>query len=289
MCSLCFVFLLALQSDPHAAGAAAYARHDYAKAAQILRTAIVTEVPDSAAYRESALLLGQSLYLSGALVEALPWLEKASRFGTRTNEVLYMLGTAYLRTGRTGPGGASFAQLFNVKPGSAASHLLTAQMMVRLELEEQAEKELAAALALDPHLPEAHFLLGELAIFHGEFDAAVTQLNAEIALNPNFSQAYYRLGDAYTRRERWSDAIPMLQKAIWLNPIFSGPYILLGKAYLKTNELPNAEGMLRRAIQMDPQNSSAYYILGQTLVKANRPEEAKPLLERSQQLRQKQP
>lgn len=289
MCSLCFVFLLALQSGPHAAGVAAYAQHDYPKAATSLRAAIATEAPGSLAYRESALLLGQSLYLSGTLSEAIPWLEKALTFGTRANEVLYMLGTAYLRTGHTAPGSASFAQLFGVKPGSAAAHLLTAQMMVRLELEEQAEKELAAALALDPHLPEVHFLLGELAIFHGEFDAAVTQLNAEIALNPNFSQAYYRLGDAYTRRERWSDAIPMLQKAIWLNPIFSGPYILLGKAYLKTNELPNAEGMLRRAIQMDPQNSSAYYILGQTLVKANRPAEAKPLLERSQQLRQQQP
>ena len=289
MCSLCLVLWMVLQSDAHAAGVAAYGRHDYAKAAESLRTAISGEVPDSAAYRESALLLGQSLYLSGALTEAIPWLEKALRFDVRANEVLYMLGTAYLRTGKASQAGIAFSQLFAVKAGSAAAHLLTAQMMVRLELEEQAEKELESALALDPRIPEAHFLLGELAIYHGEFEQAVLQLNAEIAINPNFSQAYYRLGDAYTRRERWAEAIPLLQKAIWLNPIFSGPYILLGKAYLKTNELPDAEGMLRRAIQMDPQNSSAYYLLGQTLVKARRTEEGRQMLERSQQLRRLSP
>ena len=272
----------------HALGVSAYNDHRYAKAAEALKQAVATEKPDSSEYRESVLLIGQSLYLSSTAAEAIPWLEKASGSNVRVPEVLFMLGNSYLRARQFPKAAETFARLYQDAAGSAASHLITAQMMMKQEMEDDAQGELRQALALDAKLPEAHFILGEIAIYHGELEKGQQELLQEIAINPGFAMAYYRLGDAFTRREQWEQAIPLLQKSIWLNPVFSGPYILLGKAYLKTGELPNAEGMLRQAIQIDPQNSSAYYLLGQTLTKANRAVEAKSMLERSQQLRDAQ-
>ena len=276
---------LAVASDAHLKGVAAYERRDYTHAVQSLQQSIESEKPDSAEYQESALLLGQSFYLTRAFPAAVPWLEKAGAYPTHTAEVLYMLGTAYTQTGQPGKATAIFAKLFGVKGDSAAGHLIAAQMLLRFEMEGPSEKELLQALALDPKIPEAHFMLGEIALYRGEIDKGRREFELEIAGNPNFSTCYYRLGDAYTRREQWAEAITALQRSIWLNPNFSGPYILLGKAYQKTGELSNAEGTLRRAIQLDPQNYSAHYILGQTLIQLGRIPEGKQMLERSQQLR----
>ena len=262
-----------------------YRSREYSAAIEALTGAAKQAPADSTIYKESVQMLGLSHYLSGHLREAIPWLEKAVESGARTAEIFYMLGNSYIQSVDPDKARGAFARMFEVAPDSAAAHLLAAQMMVRQEFEEQAEKELHRALEIDSKIPGAHFLLGELAIFHAHLDDAVTELRQEIALNPDFGNAYYRLADAYTRREQWEAAIPLLQKSIWLNPTFSGPYILLGKAYSKKGDTGNAEAMLRRSLQIDPQNASANYLLGQVLMQAGRSDEARKLLERSQQLR----
>ena len=275
------------QSSPAVArlrGILHFNSREYAQAAEALARAIPSLAEGGPAYQESVQVLARSLYLSRRIPEAIPWLEKARPSGAQTIEILYMLGNSYIQARQPEKARAAFAEMFGVPPDSAAAHLLTAQMMVRQEFEEPAEKELQRALELDPKIPGAHFLLGQLAIFRSQLDRGISELNQEIALNPDFAMSYYRLGEAYMKREQWNEAIPHLQKSIWLNPTYSGPYILLGKAYLKKGELANAEGMLRRALQMDTQNYSAHYLLGQTLMQGGRREEGKRMLERSQQL-----
>ena len=266
-------------------GLIAYRLHDYVPAAKALQQALPAIPEHSAKYPETVRMIGQSEYLSGHVAASIPWLEKARAAGARGNEMSYMLGNSYLQTHQTGKARAAFAELLGVAADSGAARLFTAQMLMRAELEDEAEGELDAAVAREPKLPEAHYMLGEIAIYRAQIDRAVDELNREIALNPDFAMAYYRLGDAYTRREDWARAIPPLERAIWLNPTYSGPYILLGKAYFKTEDLSDAERMLRRALQMDPRNASAHYLLGRTLIQAGRAEEGKKVLRRWEELR----
>ena len=279
---LAFLFFF---QDPYQAGLAHYKQREYPKAADEFAQALKTEKPGSATYQEATLLLGQSLYLSSRFKEAVPWLEKAMAADSRQLETAYMLGVAQVQLRDTAKARSAFARLFGVAPDSAAAYLITAQMMLRHGFEEDAEHAAVKALQLNPSIPEANYLLGEIATFHGEIDRAIAQLNKEIQLNPNFGMAYYKLGDAYSRREQWDEAIPQLEKAIWLKPDYSGPYIILGKGYLKRKNLVDAEHMLRQAIRMDPQNYSAHYLLGQTLIQAGRADEAKKVLNRAQQLK----
>ena len=274
-----------LLADDHNSGVELYKQRQFAKTIETLERAIATETKGTQQYRESTVILGQSHYLLAHMPQAAQWLQSAVDDGVHINEVFYMLGNCYIQLRQPVQSRAAFAAMFSVPFESAAAHLLTAQFMVRQEFEEFAQKELAAAVAIDPKIPQAHYLLGIMAIFRNELDKGLDELRQEIAINPDFAMAYYKLGDAYTRREDWDSAIPPLQRSVWLNPDYSGPYILLGKAYLKKEDLGSAEGMLRRAIKMDPANYQAHYVLGQVLLKQGKAGEGRKMLEESQKLR----
>jgi tetratricopeptide (TPR) repeat protein len=279
MLLLLFGFFLFTASSPpnlHQRGVELYKQKHYAEAIAALESAINGETPGTAEYRESALLLGQSYYLSAQVAKAIVWLEKSSD----SNEANYMLGYCYLQNGQPDKSEQAFARLFGMKPESAAAHLVAGQMMLKQEYDAQGMAELNRALALDPKLPEVHYLIGINDIFRGRFAEAETHLTQEVSLNPNFSLAWYRRGDVYARQEQYDAAIADLQRAVWLNPDFSGPYILLGKCYLRQRNFENAEGILRRGLLLDPNNTSAMYLLGQALVGQGRMEEGKALMEK---------
>jgi tetratricopeptide (TPR) repeat protein len=280
------IFLLVLLADDHTDGVNFYKQRQFAKTIESLERAVAAEKPGTPEYRESAVILGQSYYLSSKLPEAAAWLQKAVDNGVHINEVFYMLGNCYIQQREPAKSRAAFAAMFSVPFDSAAAHLLTAQFMIRQEFEEFAQKELAQAVEIDPKIPQAHYLLGMMAIFRNEIDKGIEEMRQEISINPDFAMAHYKLGDAYTRREDWDAAIPALQRSVWLNPDYSGPYILLGKSYFKKNDLLSAEGMLRRAIKMDPGNYQAHYLLGQVFMQMGKTEEGRKMLEESQKLRE---
>jgi tetratricopeptide (TPR) repeat protein len=270
----------------HLLGLAYYQKTDYEHAVEHLSVAVKRATEDERHYRQDVQMLGLSHYLLGHIKEAIPYLEQVKDWAPGNVEMAYTLGISYIQTHEPDKARESFARMFSVSPASAAAYLINAQMMIRQQFEEFAEKELRKALELDPKLPQANFLLGELAVYRANLDQGVEFLRKEIAINPGFAMAYYMLGEAYTRQLKWDEAIAPLQESIWLNPFFSGPYIVLGKVYLKKGETTNAENMLRRALEMDPNNISGHHLLAQVLQQSNRPDEAKKEFELAERLRQ---
>ena len=255
-------------------GVAYYHANDLARAIEHL-TPVVHRLPSDTLTRGEAFqVLGLSHYLAGHLAESIPYLEEAVLV-TDDSKLAYALGMAYAQTRRPEKARAAFARTFHLPAGSAAAHVMAGVMMNRLELEDLAEAELKAALQQDPKVPEAHYLLGQIAIFRSRFDEGLALMRDELAINPAHAMALYRIGDIYAHQLKWERAIEALQQSLWINPYFSGPYILLGKAYSRTNQLEAAEDMLRRAIQYDPNNKSAHYLLAQLLQQTGRSDEAK--------------
>lgn len=265
-------------------GVAYYHANEHAKAIEQLRAALPKLAPGSIERAEAVQVLGLSLYLAGHIPDSVPYLEETRAVAPSNAELAYVLGMAYIHTRQPDKARETWARSFKVPPDSAAAHLVTARMMVRAEFDEAAEEELKKALAKDPRLPHAHFLLGQTALFRGRLEESVALLQQELALNPGDAMAFYRLGDAYSRQLKWDEAIAALQRSAWLNPYYSGPYLLLGRAYMKKGQPAAAEGMLRRAIQYDPNNKAAHYLLGQLLQQAGRTEEARRELETAERL-----
>jgi tetratricopeptide (TPR) repeat protein len=265
-------------ADPrvaHLLGVAHYHAGDTARAIAVLAPVEGALPAGSPEQVEATQVLGLCLYLAGRIEQAVPHLERTRAALPANADIAYVLGMALVKTGQQAKARAVWADAFGVAADSAAAHLLTAQMMIRAELDEAAEAELKAALAKDPALPRAHFLLGQSALFRGRLDEAVALFRREIALSPGDAMALYRLGDAYARQARWDEAQAALQRSIWVNPFYSGPYILLGKAHQQKGNLGAAETMWRRAIEYDPKNKAAHYLLAQLLQRTGRAEEAR--------------
>jgi tetratricopeptide (TPR) repeat protein len=265
-------------------GVARYHSGDPAAAVAAL-TPIVDRLPaGSPEAVEATQVLGLCLYLAGRIEQSVPYLERTRAALPDNPDLAYVLGMAFIKTGQAAKARDVWSSAFGVKPGSAASHLVTAQMMVRAELDEAAEAELKQALAKEPTLPHAHFLLGQSALFRGRLDESVDLFRRELELNPGNAQALYRLGDAYSRQGKWDEAMAALQRSIWINPFFSGPYILLGKGHGQKGNVTAAEAMWRRAIEYDPRNKAAHYLLAQLLQKTGRTEEARREFETAEAL-----
>ena len=93
--------------------------------------------------------------------------------GERQQRLGHVLGLTYVQAQRPDKARIVVAETFGVSPASAAAHLYTAQLMIRMEFHEAAGVELDRALALDPKIPHPHALLGQLAVHRARLDEAV--------------------------------------------------------------------------------------------------------------------
>jgi tetratricopeptide (TPR) repeat protein len=259
----------------HLLGVAFYHADDHEAAIRQLTGVRDRLAEGSPEKREAVQILGLCYYLTGRYGDAVPLLEQTRQWARDNLELGYILGMAYIQTRKPDAARESLAQTFRLPADSAAAHVLAAQLMLRVEMEAQAEGELKRAIEKDARVPRANFLLAQIALFRGRLDEAIALSERELSINPTDAMALSQLGDAYGRASKNDEAIAALQKSLWLNPYYSGPYILLGRAYMKKGQPATAEGMLRRAIQYDPNNRSAHYLLAQLLQQTGRIEEAR--------------
>ncbi len=266
-------------------GTAYYKRSDYPKAIEYLNKATAAE-PNNA---EAQQLLGLSYYLGGHPAQAIPLLEKVQTWLPRANvDASYILGICYIQTKDYPQARKAFARMFDVPPDSAASYLFTARMLLRQEFDPIAEEYAQKAVTLDPKLPLAHFLLGELYLYKSRVPEAIGEFQKELTLNPANAATYYKLADAYSRIQKFDDAERLLQRSIWLDATSTGPYILMGKVLEKKGEFELAVRSLQRAVAMDPNNPTTHHLLGQAYRDLGKKEEAESELKLAEQLQSKQ-
>jgi tetratricopeptide (TPR) repeat protein len=266
---------------PHELGAAYYQKGDYVKATQYLQQASQQDPNDN----EAIQLLGLSYYLSGRPADAIPHLEKVQSWYPRANvDASYILGMCYMQTHNYDQARKAFARMYEVPEDSAASYLFAARMLLRQEFEPVAAEYAQKAVSLDPKLPHAHFLLGELNMFKSKIPEAIAEFKKELAINPSDASTYYKLGDAYSRIQKYEEAEQVLQRSIWLDATSTGPYILMGKVLAKKGESELAVRALQHALSMDPNNSIAHHLLGQTYRDLGRSEDAERELKLAEQL-----
>ncbi len=216
-------------------------------------------------------LRGLALYSQNQFVEADAALAAALQQGPHDEEAAQLPRRA-------------FATQYGFPPDSAPAYLLAARLLLLREYLPVAQQFAAKSLELDPQLPLAHALLGEIALAGQHIDEAIAEFEKERLRNPLNGSIYERLGDAYTRAGDYTKAQQSLQRALLLEPNSTGPYILLGKVLLKRQDPASAMTYLERAEKMDPSNYMTHSLLGQAYRSLGRTDDATREIQLSQKI-----
>jgi Flp pilus assembly protein TadD len=244
----------------HALGLAYYRTGHLPEARQAFERAITLDPQDI----DSVQLEGLTLFRMGQPKAAIPYLEKAKQWMPSANaDASHVLGLCYLNAQQFDQARRAFAAEYDLPPDSAAAHLVLAQMLVLSNLADQGAAEAQKALALQPGLPMAHFLIGEVDLYNSQVDEAVEQLRAEEKINPVYPPLYSRLGEAYFRIGKFDLAEQALLKSLALSTSSTGPFILMGRVLLRKQDPETAVLYLRHAEKMDPASFTTHTLLGQ--------------------------
>jgi predicted Zn-dependent protease len=262
-------------------GVALYSQNQFAEADAAFASALKQDPHDE----ESTQLRGLTLFRLGKPADAIPLLESAHEWTSQTKvDPSYVLALCYLDTRQYDNARRAFATQYGFPADSAPAYLLAARMLLRREYLPVAQQFATKALELDPQLPLAHALLGEVALAGEHLDVAIAEFEKERLRNPLDGSIYDRLGDAYTRAGDYTKAQQSLQRALLLEPNATGPYILLGKVLLKRQDPASATMYLERAEKMDPDNYITHSLLGQAYRLLGRADDASREIQTSQKI-----
>ena len=141
------------QADPRVqllTGVALYHADRRREAIEVLERVRARLPEGSIERREAEQVLGLSLYLESRFADAIPWLERTRAAAPDNLELHFTLGQAYIQTRDAAAARAALAKTFGVAADSTAANVVTAQLMIRLQMESLAEAELTAALDARP-------------------------------------------------------------------------------------------------------------------------------------------
>jgi predicted Zn-dependent protease len=262
-------------------GLALYSQNQFSEADTAFASAMQQDPHD----QDSVQLRGLTLFRLGRPADAIPLLEAAHELTAQTRvDPNYVLALCYIDAGQYDKARGAFAVQYGFPADSAPAYLLASRMLLRREYLPIAQQFATKALELDPQLPLAHALLGEIALAGEHLDVAISEFEKERVRNPLDGSIYDRLGDAYSRTGDYTKALQSLQRALLLEPNSTGPYILLGKVLLKRQDPASALMYLERAERMDSSNYITHSLLGQAYRSLGRAEDASREIQISQKI-----
>lgn len=162
---------------------------------------------------------------------------------------------------------------------------------------EHARAASAAALAINPSLPEAHITAGEVAALTGRYEEAIDAFRGALAIQPESAEATLGLAQALdysvTRRPNPSETAPKTlieaeetyKHAIAKRPQYWGAYNKLGAFYMGTSRPSDAAAMFRKVIDLVPDSARGHSNLGAALLGLGQYDEAAAAFLRATEIR----
>ncbi|HUQ94296.1 MAG TPA: tetratricopeptide repeat protein [Bryobacteraceae bacterium] len=147
----------------------------------------------------------------------------------------------------------------------------------------EAGEKFVQALALDPNLAEAHYLLGLVRQQDGRADRAMQSFRAVLKIDPSHAAAQARVCEletvsAMARETGYQAASAACRRAAQLNPKDPEPHFHLGRSQGKLGDRAAAVRELSLALRLDPKFPGVKFELAMAYIDTQDAERAVPLL-----------
>ena len=233
--------------------------------------------------RQARQLLDVCRLYTGDVPTAIRDLKTLTQENRGDEQLLFLLGFAYLKGGESKAGQAVFNQMFEAA-GPARAQFLFGKASYDAALFPQAEESFLAVLRLDPQFPGIHLALGKVYISERRTEDAVSQLKEALKESSSNEDANYFLGSLLVRENQDEQGVAYLEQAKRLKPDSYGVYLYLGRAKLHLGQAAEAVRLLQKAVELNPDDASAQYTLGRALKSSGQQMAATRAFERARSL-----
>ncbi|MFN7925833.1 MAG: tetratricopeptide repeat protein [Bryobacteraceae bacterium] len=147
----------------------------------------------------------------------------------------------------------------------------------------EASAKFVEALALDPSLAEAHYLLGLVRQQEGRGAAAIQSFQAALRINPRYAEAHARVceletANARSRESGYDKALDACRRAIALDANDPEPHFHSGWLQSKLGAFPAAIREFQTVLRIDPKFRNARFELAMAFADSQDFAHALPLL-----------
>ena len=184
-----------------------------------------------------------------------------------------------------------FRQALSKDPNYAAAsaelgncYLLMADYGLRpsQEVLPPARAALLRAVELEPELPEAQAVLGQLsALFDWDWQNAEKAFGRAIELNHNYAPAYHWRAQFLGRLGRWDEAMADMHEALRLDPISIPTNTAQGWLFLYAHRFKEAKEQAEKTLELNPYFVHAHVLRAQACAHLGLAADAKASIERS--------
>ncbi len=136
-----------------------------------------------------------------------------------------------------------------------------AQVLVATDQLLKARERANEILEIDPELPEAQAILGEVHYGRKEFPQALKLSRQALKKNPKLQVPYRVIGEIYLRQGHVKDSIKVLLEAQRLKPDDVETLKKLSAAYIKDKQYKEAKKNLDKAMKIDENVPGVHYNL----------------------------
>jgi tetratricopeptide (TPR) repeat protein len=176
-------------------------------------------------------------------------------------------GTELQEAGRADEAAKEFAEAIRLNPGSAKAHVNLGSLLTAKGELDDAQSHFEKALRIEPSNAEYHsgyaFLLDQL----GRKDQAAAECETAIRLAPKSPQAHYGYGAFLEKHGQPEEAIAKYRQALQYDPNHLDAHIDLGNLLFETGETAEAREHFQKASTLNPKLAQPHNYLGKVFMR----------------------